>query len=105
MNTTEDNDYQKWLARLDAVKTKYGITTDAELAIFLDVSKQRLQQLRSATGKKVPFEVKFQIWNLEGMTGITEAIWDLLPEDKAKVFKKRHDELSRRLRMKNKAKH
>lgn len=104
MDSIENNDSQKWLARLDAVKARYDITTDAELAIFLDVSKQRLQQLRTGSGKKIPFEVKFQIWNLEGMTGITDRIWELLPTEKAAMFIKRHDELSKRLRMKNKTK-
>lgn len=97
MDSIDNKDSQKWLARLDAVKTRYSIATDTEIALFLDVSKQRLQQLRTGSGKRIPYEVKFQILNLEGMTDITDRIWDLLPTEKADVFMKRRDELSSRL--------
>ena len=98
MDLMENKDSQEWLARLDAVKGRYEIATDAELARCLDISKQRLQQLRTGIGKKIPIEVKFQIWNLEGMTDITDRIWDLLPTEKALMFIKRRHELLKRLR-------
>ena len=101
MNSIENKDSEKWLVRLDAVKARYAIATDAELARFIDISKQRLQQLRAGSGKQIPFEVKFQIWNLEGMTDTTARIWELLPTEKAAIFMKRYDELSKRLRMQN----
>ena len=104
MKTDAHNEYQSWMSRLDGVKEKYDIETDAELAVFLDLSKQRLQQFRAGASKKIPMEIKFQIWNLEGMTKITEEIWNLLPVEKAMIFKQKHNALTHRLRVKNRPK-
>ncbi len=89
-----------WLSRAQKIKVRFSLQTDKELSKFLDVSQQALQQFMAGDTVLPSLETRFQMLNLLGMSAITDSMWELLPTSKKVKFKAAHDELTKRLRLK-----
>jgi hypothetical protein len=70
----------RWGERIDELKGLYGIATDAELAVYLCVSKQGLHNFRSGITRAPSVATSLQIMRLLGEPWARDAMAALLPK-------------------------
>lgn len=93
-----------WLGKLDEIKSEYDLNSDAQLAVFLGISRQALSKFRHGASILPSVATQAQILNLSKAAAWTNQIWKLLPDKQAKAMTEANKEWAAYLRLKNKAK-
>lgn len=93
-----------WLAKLASIADKYELTSDAQVAKFLGISRQALSKFKTGASQLPSLGTQAQIINLEAMTTITDQIWRLFPAKQAQKLKDANTRSAAYFRNKNRAK-
>lgn len=93
-----------WLAKIAFIADKYKLASDAQVAIFLGISRQALSKFKTGASQLPSLGTQAQIINLEAMTTITDEIWDLFPTKQAQKLKEANKRSTEYFRKKNRAK-
>jgi len=101
-NQEEMREY--WLEKLSSISAKYSLSSDAQVAKFLGISRQALSKFKTGASHLPSLGTQAQIMNLESMTAITDQIWDLFPAKQAEKLKAANLRSAAYLRSRNKAK-
>lgn len=71
----------KWIARIDAMKTEFELTSDAQAAKLLGISQQALSQIRKGQIEMGPL-TKLALLNKLGAMSLRDALLEVLPAKK-----------------------
>lgn len=93
-----------WLVKLDEIKSEYDLSSDAQLAVFLGISRQALSKFRHGASSLPSVGTQAQILNLSKAADWTDQIWKLLPDKQAEAMAEANRKWATYLRLKNKAK-
>ena len=93
-----------WLAKLAFIADKYALTSDAQVAKFLGISRQALSKFKTGASQLPSLGTQAQIINLEAMTTITDQIWRLFLAKQAQKLKDANTRSAAYFRNKNRAK-
>lgn len=77
----------KWIARIDAMKTEFELTSEAQAAKLLGISQQALSQIRKGQIEMGPL-TKLALLNKLGAMSLRDALLEVLPAKKKAAAKK-----------------
>jgi len=75
---------EEWIARLDALKVKYNLSTEVQLSLLVGVGQSMLGHIRSGR-KSIPMPTKLRILDKLGYAMTREVILSVLPDESRKV--------------------
>lgn len=72
---------QKWIERIDEMKRRMDLNSDAQTAKMLGISQQALSQIRCGDVEMGPL-TKLTLMDKLGFTSLRDALLEVLPEKK-----------------------
>lgn len=77
----------KWIKRIDTLKERFELTSDAQAARLLGISQQALSQIRQGQTEMGPL-TKLALLDRLGFTSLRDGLLEVLPTKKKAAVKK-----------------
>jgi transcriptional regulator with XRE-family HTH domain len=86
-NLSEQDMRQHWLMKLDQITLEQHLRSDAQLAVYLGISRQALSKIRNGASRLPSLATQMQIVDALKGVRLTNQIWNLLPKKQADAMK------------------